>query len=134
MKKIILPVLLICFLFAGYLAPVSADKIGIIAEESDGDPSDYAYKVKFPNGSLSVTGGVATYGGGGSSVPSISFLDSAYDSDSTFTVGYCADDEPCIDTDGDALVIKDPFTLYGGTLYFTAYSGTGAYIQGHGTG
>lgn len=39
-----------------------ADRIGILAQESDGTPAEtYVYKINFANGTLSITGGVGTF-------------------------------------------------------------------------
>jgi len=57
MRKSIYILMLLCL-----FAPASfADRIGALNSEPDGTPNEeYAYKYIFPNGSLSITNGVAT--------------------------------------------------------------------------
>lgn len=55
----------LCLLFALFALPVGADRIGLLMSEVDGTPGDvYIYKIIMPNGTISITGGVATYTAG----------------------------------------------------------------------
>jgi hypothetical protein len=59
-------ILLVIFIYA---SPSQAARLGIMNSEGDGSPGDvYAYKVVWPNGTISITNGVLTFteaGGGG---------------------------------------------------------------------
>lgn len=55
-------ILFIAFVFTTLAIPTHADRIGALLSEPDGDPSNvYAYSIILPNGTISITDGVATY-------------------------------------------------------------------------
>lgn len=57
-KRILFAAVLVLFL----ISPTLADRIGVINSEGDGSPADvYAYKIVWPNGTISIVNGVLTY-------------------------------------------------------------------------
>lgn len=48
-------------IFIAFSGQAQAERMGIYVEESDGDPAGAAYKLQFPDGTLTRSGGTATY-------------------------------------------------------------------------
>jgi hypothetical protein len=68
MKCLFLLLVILLLVFPSF---AHAIPIGAAVAESDGDPSGWVYKIVWPNGTLDITSGVATYtaaGGGGGDI------------------------------------------------------------------
>ena len=74
-------VLILLFVFA---FPTIGSRVGIMVEEGDADPSDYAWKLIFPNASLSVTNNVATIDLSGSYIATTMLDDTKGNGDTTY--------------------------------------------------
>ena len=114
MKKLLYFMCLLAFIalpFSVYAGPPSTKSITV--QEADGDPKGFCRVIKFPNGSLTITGGtgIVTYSGGGSTTD----IDLADDGDfNDYDIHavdglYGVDDDVYIDlgTDGYIDIIAD---------------------------
>ena len=63
MKKLLIFLMVLLMTSTAY----ATDRIGVMAEEADGSPAAHIYKLKFPNGTLSIANGVGTYTAAGTS-------------------------------------------------------------------